>query len=722
MQKTFKGYTMLIFLSIITVILAGCDNNNYVDNHNAVSNSSHQNGEQLFWSVSRSSVKAIVFEDEIFPIMTPWTNSNGGNSCVEFSGWTTVNGVAKSVLQDINWLGLVFSFATAGQSTPTIIDIDPTPDFKWYDTHTQQLRGWRSTDTVKREARWSGVGLFADTLSAMASNFNYLYFHIYLQQRDYDRRAVIMVGDSPQARQPGRGSLSSALNLFPAIDLWHWLSGSRTELFVNSDVFLRTNHPYLPFEEGRRYDVYASWSRYWGIPGRGTLAKYLDFFDENTVMYTQRFFDDDMLILVNDENNERLDLRRYGTIFANVSDIWMPLNKALASHDMALVSILNDDFSLTVEESSNDLNLPITMRSTTSGFDIRITPEGLLQRYIFEFEHGQRQPGEWKTIATNVRTFAGDLHNFFRNGSGGYSAATLFFIKQDNTLWGLGSNLRGRLGDNTGLDRSEPVFILENVAYIALSPHGRKYGLQTDGTLMRWGNGIYAPVHVADNVVRVFFSETSGLDTFIHRSNGGVYRFAYRESGVTRLISEPVYYISDTLFYYINSERSLIQTFDSYNALALFLQNFAGSVLPTQNAQEIAHNVDRLHVYGSVLFVTHDRVLWGMGGNHFGELGDATRTPRSEPVRIAENVMDLIEYAFLKQDGTLWAWDINNPTPRKELENVKVLVNGGGARRVQSPGVHLNNNRFAGFILHGSSFRIYRESFDVRIPRYYIFN
>ena len=91
----------------------------------------------------------------------------------------------------------------------------------------------------------------------------------------------------------------------------------------------------------------------------------------------------------------------------------------------------------------------------------------------------------------------------------------------------------------------------------------------------------------------------------------------------------------------------------------------------------IAYDVEYIFPMGvhSLLFITKCGTLWGLGQNQDGELGDGTRVPRTDPVKIAENVTSAGWHTFLTQDGTLWRWTRNDPTPQPVYENVVAVGN-----------------------------------------------
>ena len=298
------------------------------------------------------------------------------------------------------------------------------------------------------------------------------------------------------------------------------------------------------------------------------------------------------------------------------------------------------------------LNLPIIVQDMVfydsgGSSSLLVRSDGVLQRGRL-----RRGAWEWEDIADNVRSVTSD-------------GSTTMFVTNNNEMWGFGSNRNGVLGDGTGVDRNEPIFILSDVAAIYRIHSRVAFALRTDGTLWQWGDGTFEPVQIADDVARLIALDSS-RGVYIHAISGGVYKIE-RDGAKSRLFDEPVYYVSGKVFegsfIFINSERTL----------ARWTQGW-----PEASFDEIAVNVEKASQLDrdNILFITSDGVLWGIGDNRNGELGDSTKVPRPEPVQIADNVVYVRAYAFLKQDGTFWTWNANDPTPKQTLEGVLMEADG----------------------------------------------
>jgi len=329
-----------------------------------------------------------------------------------------------------------------------------------------------------------------------------------------------------------------------------------------------------------------------------------------------------------------------------------------------------------------DLGLPIRTTETTFahlGVVQRITADNILQ---------QRSSNTFIDIDTNVRTFA---HATVGN------VQTTFYIKNDNTLWGMGQNAQGLLGDGSGVNREEPIHIMDNVAaiYIWGTSTGVAYAVQLDGSLWTWGGGRFYPVQIAENVASILDRDFS--TAIVHKRTGFVYRVNHMQGNspmsepeITRMLPVPALYVTmprghvgrvNHGLLYIDAERNLMQR--HYRLVG-------GVNVEFVNEEHIASNVESVFVsrglYSTgpqnMLILKTDGSLWGVGPNRNGDLGDGTRVPREEPVQIAENVAIIVQkvsdagrMAFIKQDGTYWAWNANDPTPQHTLDGVVMVLN-----------------------------------------------
>ena len=333
--------------------------------------------------------------------------------------------------------------------------------------------------------------------------------------------------------------------------------------------------------------------------------------------------------------------------------------------------------------STTDLKLSIIADVKTFGSGIshknytrrflRITSEDVLQE---AFDSNYPRNFEWKDIDTDVRSIC-VFDDYQRS---------VMYIKNDNSLWGYGSNQNGRLGDGTGVDKDAPVYILDDVVQLYSRGYdSRGYGyfaLKTDKTLWTWGDGKnYAPVLYESDIVsygeQADFGNTFGRGgDILHKASGslvGVDSGEKNDSIVNAKVREfaGIYSIS---MGFLSISRYFVGYFiDEDNTLWLSDAN--------KNVEEIAENVSRLYLDEpgkSLLFISLDGSLWGIGENTKGQLGDGTKAPRNnEAVKIADNVKNAKCYGYLTVDGEYWVWDSNDPSPSMLFDNVAEMYDNG---------------------------------------------
>jgi alpha-tubulin suppressor-like RCC1 family protein len=253
------------------------------------------------------------------------------------------------------------------------------------------------------------------------------------------------------------------------------------------------------------------------------------------------------------------------------------------------------------------------------------------------------------------------------------SGFSLFITKNDE-LWGYGSNNVGQLGDGTGVDRDEPIKIMDNVANVYVFQR-EVYAVQNDGTLWRWGgsdrsNAVFYPEKVMESVVTMDFAFQS--------------RVALQSNGTLIDISgdEPVTLETNVVDF---SGRHILLgdgTLWEYT-VTLNLNNWRELAAPTlERNRQIASNVTSFIVLAPLIFINEtlffineENELWGIGHNQSSQLGDGTRINRDDPVKIMDDVLMVHPFresrvTALKTDNTLWAWGADDVEPVLIAEDV----------------------------------------------------
>lgn len=75
---------------------------------------------------------------------------------------------------------------------------------------------------------------------------------------------------------------------------------------------------------------------------------------------------------------------------------------------------------------------------------------------------------------------------------------TFVMLTSDGTLWGLGRNTNGTLGDGTTRDRREPIKIMENVISVSTSGE-HTLAVTSDGNLWAWGENALGQLGIGNN-------------------------------------------------------------------------------------------------------------------------------------------------------------------------------------------------------------------------------
>ena len=221
--------------------------------------------------------------------------------------------------------------------------------------------------------------------------------------------------------------------------------------------------------------------------------------------------------------------------------------------------------------------------------------------------------------------FSGNSHNLL--------------IKSDGSLWVMGANESGQLGDATDTSRPTPI-VSQNTSILGASA-GESHSLfiKNDGSLHGMGNNL---------------SGQLGTGTTI---NTDVAVLVDGESNVS--VVECGW--NHTLF--LKADRSLWAMGANQHG-----QLGSGSFADSSTPLPVTEGEDVILISGGgfhSVFVKEDGSLWATGRNNFGQLGDATNTNQNSPVVVDESNVTAIATGqyhtlFVKSDGSLWATGRNN--------------------------------------------------------------
>jgi alpha-tubulin suppressor-like RCC1 family protein len=204
------------------------------------------------------------------------------------------------------------------------------------------------------------------------------------------------------------------------------------------------------------------------------------------------------------------------------------------------------------------------------------------------------------------------------------------FVKTDGTLWAMGNNASGQLGDGTMLNRKSPVQVAAGAVSV-VADNSQTVFVNSDGEVFVMGyfdalGDLYhgttiLPLPVAMSGVATV-AMSSGHTMFV-KTDGSLWAVGWTSRG--QLGNGPA----------------------SYPPFQLTPVQVATAVA------SVAVSTDH------TLFVKRDGTLWAAGWNASGQLGDGTTTDRFTPVLVAGGVASVAagpyHTLFVKTDGTLWA-------------------------------------------------------------------
>ena len=255
-------------------------------------------------------------------------------------------------------------------------------------------------------------------------------------------------------------------------------------------------------------------------------------------------------------------------------------------------------------------------------------------------------------------------------GSSFYNANAA--IKEDGTLWIMGDDANGQLGQENNIRYSSPTQIPGTSWKSIDGGDGWFLATRTDGTLWAWGQNTEGQLGHNNKTQYSSPVQIHGAGTTWKQFSGGIYNqcFATKTDG--------------TLWSW------------GYNPIGgLGHNNKTKYSSPKQVGSDTTWSIVSQSYYQSVLATKTDGTLWGWGNNHFGNLGLNNRTNYSSPVQVpgttwGTTINDLAgtDYGGFarKTDGTIWAWGVNDKGQLGQNEGPGSLPSGSYSSPVQIPG------------------------------------
>jgi alpha-tubulin suppressor-like RCC1 family protein len=256
--------------------------------------------------------------------------------------------------------------------------------------------------------------------------------------------------------------------------------------------------------------------------------------------------------------------------------------------------------------------------------------------------------------------------------STGPTALHVLAIRADGTAWAWGNNSNGRLGDNTTVEKSSPVSVVGGFTdWVQVSCNGStSLGVREGGTAWSWGGGAYGKLGNNDVIATSSpVSVVGGFTDWIQVSAGGSFSLGVRENGTAwgwGTGSQGV--LGDNTTLAKSSPVSVVGGFTDW------IQVSGGNT----------------HSLG----VRENGTAWAWGSGGQGRLGDNSTVAKSSPVSIVGGFTNWTQVSAgvyhslgVRAGGSAWAWGNanngrlgNNSTV---IRSSPVSVVGGGSEWVQ---------------------------------------
>jgi alpha-tubulin suppressor-like RCC1 family protein len=258
--------------------------------------------------------------------------------------------------------------------------------------------------------------------------------------------------------------------------------------------------------------------------------------------------------------------------------------------------------------------------------------------------------------------------------SGGYNHSLI--LRNDGTVWTVGSNAYGQLCDGTTTSKTSPVRVATNVIAVSAGYQFSAY-IKADSTLWVAGYNTYGQLGDGSSVSR--YTPAQIMTGVAAVSAGYMHMLILKGDGTAWAVGSNSYgQLGDGT---IESKNSPVKVMDSVRAVcaayyhSLFIKTDStlltcgynyygqlgdGSSMNKSTPVIVATGASSITGgYYHSMFVKGDKTVWAMGYNSYGQLGNGTSTNQLAPMLVTTNGMSVAAGSYhsliVKADNTLWA-------------------------------------------------------------------